>query len=441
MGVVGLGISNVPLIQFLASHGFDLAGLDQKTAPQLKDRYQAVAPLLSEARLGEGYLADLDFDVLFLGPGVKRTHPALVEAARRGVRLSSEIELFFQLCRGRICGVTGSAGKTTTTTLVGEMLRRAGLPVRVGGNIGVPLIAFALDVQPNDPVVLELSSFQLQDLTVSPPVAVVTNIAPNHLDYHASMDEYVAAKERIFACQAAGDWTVLNADDPATRDMAGRCPGRVLWFSLAAPVDGAWLEGDALVYQGQPLCRRGEVFIPGLHNVANLLAASLAAGHFGVPVEAMAEVARSFQGVPHRIELVRELDGVVYLNDSKATAPNETMAALAAVQKGLVLILGGSDKKSDFRELAEAVCGRARVVILVGAMAGKLADTLAETKARLGGGPELVTVDDYPAVVAVARRLARPGEAVLLSPGCPSFDMFANFEDRGDTFKRLVQGL
>ena len=321
------------------------------------------------------------YDVLYLNPAVSKEAPVVVAARRRGLPISALTDLFFEACPARIVGVTGSNGKTTTTTLLGQMVEAGGFTTYVGGNIGRPLLNETVMMQPDDWVVLEMSSFQLEWLKASPHIAVVTNLTPNHLDRHHTMDDYAAAKLPIVAYQRPEDCAILCAEDPYAARFAQRSRGRVLYFSLVStPPDGAALEDEMLVIcrggSREPVCAHVDLRVPGLHNVANALAAITAAGQIGVPVAAMRDVLRSFTGVPHRLELVRTLDDVAYYNDSIATSPDRALAALAALPRPVLLILGGHDKNLPWDALCRAAVARCRAVLLIGEAAPLIADLL-----------------------------------------------------------------
>jgi len=396
--------------------------------------------------------------VLVLSPGVDKRAPLVREALRRGVPITSETELFMARCPAPIIGITGSSGKTTTTTLIGAMLRRdAARPVYVGGNIGRPLLERLDEMTPDARVVLELSSFQLEWLTMSPAVAVVTNLTPNHLDRHETMDAYAAAKSNIVAHQESADAAVLNADDPLVAAFAGLTPGRVLYFSLVSPVEhGAYLASDGekllLARDGQTkvLCRASELRVPGRHTIANVLAAASVATLYGVAPEAIAATARAFDGVPHRLQRSGTVAGVTFYDDSIATTPERTRAALAAIPNPVVLILGGHDKKLPWEELARDAVRRCRGVVLIGEAARlirrHLEAALDEEMDRhreaavapLLRSAAVVDAASMTAAVERALELARPGDAVVLAPGCASYDMYRDFEERGDVFARAV---
>lgn len=462
VAVVGLGVSNLAVARFLLDAGAAVSVFDRKSPEDLGERYRALAGEPVDWVLGDGYLGELEarapgFDRVFLTPGMRKDLPELEAARRAGAAFDSEMGLFFRCCRAPIVGITGSAGKTTTTALVGRMLEAAGRRVFVGGNIGRPLLPLVDAIGPDDAAVLEMSSFQLQMLDRSPQVGVLLNVRPNHLDMHAGFEEYFEAKKNVFRFQGPADTAVLNAEDPAVAGCAAEAPGRVAWFGRAGEVArGAFLRGGRVVVRGlgaAPSGRDGgagevvagdaaELVLPGAHNVANALAALAAAAAFGAdPRRAWAGV-RGFRGVEHRLEFVRERDGVRFYNDSIATAPDRTLAALASFEAPLVLLAGGYDKKIPFDALGERIAERVRVLVLLGRTAPKIRAAVEEAAARRGvRGPEILEAPDFREAVALAAGAARPGDVVLLSPACASYDMFNNYEERGRLFKELVLAL
>lgn len=454
--VVGLGREGRAVTRVLAAEGAHVTVSDSREAPALAEALTALEGLEVRLSLG-GHRPDeaLDCDALVLSPGVDKRIPLVQEALRRGIPISSETALFLARCPAPIIGVTGSAGKTTTTTLIGEMLRGSTRPVFVGGNIGRPLLERLHEISADAWVVLELSSFQLEWLRASPPIAVVTNITPNHLDRHETMEAYTAAKATILAYQSSRDVTVLNQDDPGAAALAARAPGRVLYFSLTrAPQSpcGAFLDGDtlALHQHGRPvaLCRADELRVPGRHNVANALAAATVAALCDIAPSYMAATLRRFSGVPHRLQLVGAHDGVSYYNDSIATAPERTLAALAALDGPLVLLLGGRDKHLPWEDLARAAVRRCRGIVLIGEAAPLIRRHLETALAEAGDGAggllnagAVVGARNMAEAVRRAAQLARPGDAVALSPGCTSYDMYQDYAQRGDDFARAVRRL
>lgn len=451
VSVVGLGKSNLALIRYLARKGALITARDQKSKEELGGAYRELEALGARFCLGPGYLENLgDADAIFLTPGMRKDLPQIETARRAGVPILSEISLFFDLCRAPIVGITGSSGKTTTTTLVGSLFEAAGLRVYVGGNIGRPLIEQVDDIPESAIVVLELSSFQLELVEKSPRVAVVTNVSPNHLDVHKTMAAYVEAKRRIYRFQGPEDHLVLNRDNSYTRAMAQTAKARVLWFSRTQEVEnGAYCcEGRIVIARegrsGRSIvdvCGVDEIPLLGSHNIENVLAACAAAALVGVTPGTMRDVVTSFTGVAHRLELVREANGVAYYNDSIATSPSRAMAALKAFQRPVHLIAGGYDKALPFDEFARVVCERCASLFLIGEAAGKIEQEVLAACAEMGRGPLIRRAASLEEAVEGASRLARAGEVVLLSPACASYDMFPNFEARGERFRKVVHAL
>lgn len=447
IAVVGLGISNLALIDFLETHGADkIVACDRKPWEKLDPKSQALAQKEGiSLQLAEDYLEGLeDCDWVFLTPGMRRDWPQLARAKARGVKFGSEISLFMHLCPAPIVGITGSSGKTTTTTLVGKILGQK-RKVYVGGNIGQPLIGQLEKIQPDELVVLELSSFQLQDLQVSPKFSSILNITPNHLDLHSSMEEYSEAKYKIVRYQEHGDWAVLNLDDPASWQAREKTSAQICPFSLKQELsEGAYLHGDELIWrfagQQEVVCKTHELKLLGLHNVSNALAAIAISCLAGATASDAASVLTTFTGVEHRLELVRDFAGVKYYNDSIATTPARTMAALGALGAPIHLIAGGYDKNLPFDEMAEFICNQSSVqtVLTIGVTSNKIEQALIQAS---GEKPQVEHCQSLEAAVRKATSLARQGEIVLLSPACASYDMFPNFQVRGQVFKELVEGL
>ena len=465
--ILGLARQGTVLARFLALAGAEVTVSDLRDEAALADHLAELADLPVRYVLGEHPFSLLDeADLLCLSGGVPVDVPIVVEARRRSIPLSNDAQIFLERCPAPVIGITGSAGKTTTTALVGEMCRAAGLCTWVGGNIGNPLIADLDQIQPDNWVVMELSSFQLEVMTVSPHVAAVLNVTPNHLDRHKTMEAYIAAKRNIVAHQRPGDFALLGYDDANARALALETAAHLLWFSGGAEVDeGAFRTngeltlrlGDALsprrpeLVEGSKsgvdhvICHASEVRLRGRHNLLNVLAASALAGLAGVPVEAMRQVATTFMGVEHRLELVRELNGVRWYDDSIATAPERSLAALRSFEEPIVLLAGGRDKKLPWGEFADETVRRVRQLITFGEAGPMIARVvqnsqfaIRNSQFRLEGITRVGTLEE---AVAAAARLARPAEVVLLSPGGTSFDAFRDFAERGDRFKELVLGL
>lgn len=445
IAVFGVGVSNTPLIRTLLKAGLTVTACDKNDRQSFGPLADELENLGATLRLGPDYMENLVEDVIFRSPGIRPDIPAFQQAVARGAVLTSEMEAFFQVCPCKIIAVTGSDGKTTTTTLIAEMLKAAGYTVHVGGNIGNPLLSQAGTMTPQDMVVLELSSFQLMTLTQSPAIGVVTNLSPNHLDIHTSLEEYYGAKEHVFAHQGVGDLTVFNQDNPITQAMAAKAPGQVVMFSRRQSLArGAFLEGDMICVADETgkraLFPKGEILIPGEHNVENYLAA-IAALQGYVPDEIILQVARTFPGVEHRIELVRTLDGVKYYNDSIASSPTRTIAGLRSFPRKVILIAGGYDKKIPFDELGREIVGHVKELILTGHTAEKIRQAVAAAE---GFDPALLPIhmaEDFQQAVSLARQSAGEGDVVILSPACASFDHFKNFAQRGNTFKDIVNNL
>ena len=440
--LLGLARTNLALARFLARAGALVTITDLKSADLLEPELAQLAGLPIHYTLGRHEEDDFTrADVVFVTPGVPRTHELVALAAERGVPISSEIELLFELCPVPLAAITGSAGKTTTTILVGEMLRRAGRRTFVGGNIGTPLIDRLDELGPDARVVLELSSFQLEHMRRSPHVGAILNVTPNHLDRHPTFEHYRDAKAHLIAYQGRDDLAVLGLDDPVAATLAGRGAGRKLFFSLERPVaEGACLVRDelwlALGDLESKICRRDEVRLRGDHNVLNLLAAAIVAGARDATIEAIRAVATSFDGVEHRIEPVATLAGASWYNDSKATSPAETLAALRSIEDPIVLLAGGRSKRAPLDEMAAEIVRRVRALVVF----GEMADEIAAAVAAAPGGADL-PIERAPSLadaVALAGRIARAGDVVLLSPGGTSFDAFRDYEERGRAFKRLV---
>ncbi len=435
--VIGLAREGLDLTKFLVAHGASVRVTDRKSESELQEQVQQLPSTQIELKLGGHSTSDLDsIDVVYASPGVPPEHELLQEASRRKIRSSSLVELFFALCPAPILGITGSAGKSTTTSLIGEMFLKAERDVFVGGNIGRPLLGKLEEMKPTSWVVMELSSFQLEPLRQSPHISLVTNVTPNHLDRHPTMEAYWAAKGQILAHQGPADWAVLNADDAWSQRY--RSKGRVLRFSLEGTVEGAYLAGDKLMLLSEPLITTSEIPLRGRHNVANVLAAMCAAHAAGIERSAMVEAIRSFEGVPHRLQTVGVVDGVTYVNDSIATAPERSIAALQAYDEPLVLIAGGRDKHLPMEEWARLIVRRVKHVVLLGEMSELVRDAIRATDASYTNVTQAQSMDE---AVKQAAAAGQSGDVVLLSPGGTSYDMYQDFEERGRDFARAVQQL
>jgi UDP-N-acetylmuramoylalanine--D-glutamate ligase len=445
--VLGIGASNTPVIRFLVEAGAKVTACDMKTREELGDAYENVAALPVEFRLGRSYLDGLeDFDMVFPTPGMPLDIPELVRARERGVWQSNEVGLFLDLCEAPVVGITGSDGKTTTTTLVSEVLKAAGKAVFTGGNIGNPLLSEVFDISPDSVVVLELSSFQLQPLSKSPHIGVVLNLTANHLDHHRSMEEYADAKKNILRYQGRDDFAVLNFDNVHTRAMGDECPGGRVFFSRRSEAPGGvFLRGDDIIVEirgrEEIAASRRDIRLPGGHNVENVLAVAAVTALCGCDFGPLRQVLREFRGVAHRIEFVAEVGGVRYFDDSIATTPSRAVAGLKSFSEPVVVIAGGSGKNVPFDEFADAAVERAKAVVLVGETAPQIRAAIEEAQARRGKLVQKVEADTFEDAVRLAASAASPGDVVLLSPACASFDMFRNYKERGDRFKELVRSM
>ena len=444
--VVGAGISNRPLITLLADAGAAVTVCDRAEAAALGEFYEQNVEKGVRFRLGAGYLDDLDGEIIFRTPGMHPFQPALRAAADRGSRITSEMELFLSLCPCRVYAITGSDGKTTTTTLTAELLRAGGYTVWLGGNIGTPLLSRVDEMCPGDAVVLELSSFQLHSMDCAPDVAVITNISPNHLDVHPDYQDYIDAKKQVFRRQGPAGCLVLNRDNDVTAACGAEAPGSVLWFSRREPVaEGAFLRDDGMLCLAEngvvtEVLPVGELKIPGVHNIENTLAA-FSAVRGAVSPAIMAQTARSFSGVAHRLEKIRVLRGVTYINDSIASSPNRTIAGLRCFRVPLILIAGGKDKGIAYDELGPVVCEHVKKLFLTGMTAEVIRRAVEKAPAYAPGKPEITVLEGFDETIRAASAAAVPGDVVLLSPASTSFDRFKNFEERGDRFRRVVEAL
>ena len=444
VAVLGIGVSNTPLIRMLLRAGVEVTACDKRRREDFDDRVEELESLGANVCLGEDYLEHLEGqDIIFRTPGMRPDLPQLTAAVRRGSVLTSEMEVFFQVCPCPIIGVTGSDGKTTTTTIIAELLKAAGETVYLGGNIGKPLLPDVKMMEPSDFAVVELSSFQLMTMSLSPHIAVVTNLAPNHLDVHKSMEEYISAKKNIFLHQNRADQVVLNADNAITAAFAAEAPGSVTVFSRQGQPSGdaVFFRNDAIWLNdggGERLIlRREEILLPGDHNVENYMAA-IAAVKDHVPVNVIRSFAAKFSGVEHRIELVRTLDGVRYYNDSIASSPTRTMAGLKCFPEKVILIAGGYDKHIPFDDLGPAITEHVKRLILTGNTASKIRKAVEAAPDFAEGRPVIEEYTDFKEAVLAAHGTAESGDVVILSPACASFDQFRNFMERGNTFKRIV---
>lgn len=446
--VVGLAREGMTLAKYLQAQGAEVTVTDHTDSVTLRQQIERLdAPDLRSV-LGGDHPELLDgADVVCVSPGVPESNPIFIEARKRNMQIESMTTLFFERCPGPIVGITGSSGKTTTTGLLGHMARTSGMDVVVGGNIGDPMIELLSEIGPTTTVILELSSFQLSLLRTSPHLAIVTNISPNHLDRHGTMEAYIDAKLHVVSHQTENDYAVLNRCDSQRETFAQSTPGDVRWFGPDSE-SGASVRGDSVCLvdgtTAMPVVSVKEIPLLGQHNVENVLAAVTAAAVLGITPGVMAAAIRTFQSAAHRLETVGSVEGVSYVDDSIATTPARARVALEAIGTGIVLIAGGRDKRLPWDEFAQAVAQRVRVLLLIGEAAAQIEEAVLralESTPRPLVPSHIRHCDSLQAAVVEANRVARRGETVLLSPACTSYDMFSNFEERGRVFAHEVEKL
>lgn len=454
--VVGLGISNRPLIGFLLMRGAIVCARDRKTREELGDIVDELEKQGATFKLGENYLEDLDEEIIFRSPGLRPDLPVFVEAVAKGAVLTSEMELFFELTPATVIGITGSDGKTTSTTLTGLILSQEykndeSTRIFVGGNIGTPLLPMVADMTERDFAVVELSSFQLQGATRSPHVTVITNVTPNHLNWHTDMEEYTAAKTNAFRHKPCRR-VVLNAENPITAELGGDANIPITYFSSLkeSHTEFSLRQGDSAVYvrdgkiylwsegNEHEIMQAAQLLLRGRHNLENLMAAISLTFEYA-SAESVREVATTFTGVKHRMEPVRVSGGVTYYDSSIDSTPVRTAAVLSAMPTKPIIICGGYDKRIPFEPLADAICEYAKAVVLTGATAGKILTALSKKVEVQEGRMPIYLQPDFTEAVKLACTVAQSGDAVLLSPACASFDAFKNFEERGMTFRSIIE--
>ena len=433
--VLGLGVSNRPLVRLLLEFGCDCTGCDRTPREKLDEEVLELERIGCKLSVGDGYLDHLEADLVFRTPGMHPGNPAIMALREKGAEITSEMEVFFEVCPCTRIAITGSDGKTTTTTLVSEMLKAAGKTVWLGGNIGTPLLPLVRQMKEEDFAVVELSSFQLMDMRRSPHVALITNLAPNHLDIHKDMEEYVESKKNIYRFQNEGDILVVNADNEITAPLQG--PGVTCAFSRAGKDAKVRLEGNMILRDGKPVLDKQDILLPGEHNVENYMAA-IAVVEGLVEDETIRHVAKTFGGVEHRIELVRVKDGVRYYNDSIASSPSRTVAGLRSFPEKVILIAGGYDKHIPYDDLGPEICAHVKKLFLCGATAPQIRAAVEKCPMEK---PEMWDCGKFEAAVKAAAAAAEEGDVVLMSPASASFDEFKNFMVRGNFFKKLIMEL
>ena len=437
IAVLGLGVSNRPLVRLLLDFGCQVTGCDKTPREKLDGEVLELEKAGCALHVGENYLDGVEADVVFRTPGMHPANPAIQALVSRGAQVTSEMEVFFEVCPCTILAVTGSDGKTTTTTLVSEMLKAEGKTVWLGGNIGTPLLPLARQMKPSDFAVVELSSFQLMDMKRSPARAVITNLAPNHLDIHKDMAEYVEAKTNIFRYQDENGILILNADNPITAAFRGN--GKTLFFSRQKEADVCLADG-VICRHGEKVLKASDILIPGVHNVENYMAA-IAMVDGLVSDETIRQVAKTFGGVEHRIELVRVKDGVRFYNDSIASSPSRTIAGLRSFPEKVILIAGGYDKHIPYDVLGPEICAHVKKLFLGGATGEKIRQAVISCPEYDPKALEITDCGSFEPAVRAAAAAAKAGDVVLMSPASAAFDQFKNFMVRGDFYKKLVKEL
>ena len=445
IAVIGIGVSNEPLIELLLNKGCHVTACDKRSMEEMGEEGQKLEAMGAELKLGADYLEDLDHDIIFRTPGLMPFDSHLEAAKARGSLVTSEMEVFMSLCPCPIIAVTGSDGKTTTTTIISELLKAAGYNVHLGGNIGHPLLCETGEIKERDVTVLELSSFQLHSMRCCPDVAVITNLSPNHLDKHKDFQDYIDAKRAVFEQQTEAHRLVLNRDDSHSEYYASFAKAPISYFSDKGNVQNGAVCENGVIYrvvdsQRRPVMEAKEIKLPGEHNLLNYLAA-FAATEGWASDQVCAQVARTFAGVEHRLEQVRVLHGVTYINDSIGTSPTRTSAGLHALKTKPIVIVGGYDKHLPFDGLGDELCLLSKRVFLTGDTAQRIKEAILTSEYYPQSQLEVTVIDDFKETVLAAAASAVEGDIVLLSPACAAFDKFKNFMERGKTFKKIVMEL
>ncbi len=447
VAIIGLGVSNIPLIDYLHKLGSKIMLFNNKPADQLdKNVLDKIYEYKLKFSFGENYLSKLiGFDVIFRSPSCRPDLPEIQKEIERGAILTSEIELVLELCPGTTIGITGSDGKTTTTSLVYEILKEQNVKCYLGGNIGIPLFTKLDEMKPEDYVVLELSSFQLMTMQTSPNIAVVTNVTPNHLDIHKSYEEYINSKANIFKYQKEDDLLVLNYENEITKSFSKQAKGKVVYFSSKSKLDNGVILDNGII----KICDNGlrrhivntkNVKLRGIHNYENICAAIAATNNF-VSTEVQASAITKFLGVNHRLEFVREINGAKWYNDSIASSPTRTIAGLNSFNEDIVLIAGGYDKHLDYTPLAKPIIDKVSKLILLGQTSIKIYNAVTEKLKLYNKQLDIYKVSTLEEAIEKAKEVSKKGNVVLFSPASASFDMFKNFEERGNRFKQIVNKL
>ena len=447
VAIIGLGVSNMPLLKYMYERMAKVTIFDNRKMDDIPKEYLSeVMKYEFDYEFGEDALSKLHgYDLIFRSPSCMPTIKEMVEAEQKGAIVTSEIEMLMEMCPGTVIGVTGSDGKTTTTSLIYEILKQKGYTCYLGGNIGTPLFTRLNEMKEEDYVVLELSSFQLMNMKISPKISVITNITPNHLNVHSSYEEYIEAKKNIFKYQSKDDIVVLNYDNDITRECAKEAEGRVVFFSSKTKLDDGVILDEDIIKECNDKIRRHilstkDTHLRGRHNAENICAA-IAATKTLVDIDTQIKAIKNFKGVEHRIEFVREIDGVKWYNDSIGSSPTRTIAGLNSFDENIVLIAGGYDKHLDYTPIAKPILDKVKTLILMGQTAEKIFIAVKEESERQGKQIDTYMCENLEETIKLAKKHAKFGDVVLFSPASASFDMFKNFEERGRKFKEIVNNL
>lgn len=447
VAVIGLGVSNIPLLDYLYEKKANVTVFDERKMDEIPlDLMTKIKNYGFSFSFGKDCLSSLiGFNVIFRSPSCLPTREELQKEAIRGAIVTTEIEMLMEMCPCKIVGITGSDGKTTTTSMISAILKEAGYNTYLGGNIGTPLFTKLPEIKPDDIVVLELSSFQLMNMQVSPDIAVITNITPNHLNIHKDYDEYIEAKKSIFKNQDENGILVLNYDNDITRECAKEANGKVVFFSAKTKLDDGFIVDGDIIKECDDKVRKyilntDEVILRGNHNFQNI-ATALAATKTLVDTDIAVKAIKEFKPVEHRIEFIREIDGVKWYNDSASSSPTRTISGLNAFNEGIVLIAGGYDKNLDYAPIAKPIVDKVTSLILIGQTAEKIYDVVKKEAENQNKTIDISFCDSLEDTIIIAKKAAKQGEVVLFSPASASFDMFKNFADRGNKFKNLVNNI
>lgn len=447
VAVIGLGVSNIPLLDYLYNLQAKVTVFDDRSIEEIpKDIMDKITKYTFEFSFGENNLSKLTgFDLIFRSPSCMPTKKELMQEQQRGAIVTSEIEMLMEMAPCKVVGITGSDGKTTTTSLIYAILKEAGYNAYLGGNIGTPLFTKLKDMLPEDIIVLELSSFQLMHMTTSPDIAVITNITPNHLNIHSSYEEYIEAKKNIFKNQNENGIVVLNYDNEITRGCKNEANGKVVLFSSKEKLDNGFIVDNDVIKECEDKLRKHiistkDIILRGMHNYENISAA-LAATKTLVDTETAVKAIREFKGVEHRLEFIREIDGVKWYNDSIGTSPTRTIAGLNAFAEEIILIAGGYDKHLDYEPIAKPIVNNVKGLILIGQTSEKIYQAVSKELEAQNKELDIYTCNEFSQTVQIAKQIAKPGQIVLFSPASASFDLFKNFAERGKRFKELVKSL